>query len=73
MALHPEVQKKAQAELDRALGSICLPDFKDRPSLTYIEAIYREVLRWAPPALLSLPHAVINDDYYQGYLIPKGE
>lgn len=47
MLLYPEVQRKAQAELDR----ICierLPDFDDYDSLPYIEAIFLEALRWNP-------------------------
>jgi Cytochrome P450 len=46
MALYPEVQKKAQAEIDTAIGSNRLPDFHDRPSLPYINAIVKELSRW---------------------------
>ncbi|KAF8959259.1 cytochrome P450 [Flammula alnicola] len=72
MAIHPEVQKKAQEEIDRVVGSARLPDFGDRPSLPYTEAIYREVLRWRPPLPLGVPHCLSEDDYYKGYFIPKG-
>lgn len=47
MVLHPEVQRKAQEELDRVLGG-ALPNFSHRESLPYIEAIVKEVLRWLP-------------------------
>ena len=46
MALYPEVQKKAQAEIDAVVGAHRLPDFEDRPSLTYINAIVKESMRW---------------------------
>jgi len=46
MALYPEVQKKAQAELDAVVGPNRLPDFEDRPSLPYINAILKESMRW---------------------------
>ena len=46
MALYPEVQKKAQAEMDAVVGSHRLPDFEDRPSLPYINAIIKESMRW---------------------------
>ncbi|KAF8957569.1 cytochrome P450 [Flammula alnicola] len=72
MAIHPEVQRKAQEEIDRIVGFARLPDFRDRPSLPYIEAIYREVLRWRPPVPLAVPHKLTEDDYYKGYFIPKG-
>ena len=46
MALHPEVQKKAQAEIDAVVGPDRLPDIEDRPSLPYINALIKELLRW---------------------------
>ncbi|KAF8957568.1 cytochrome P450 [Flammula alnicola] len=72
MAIHPEVQKKAQEEIERVVGTMRLPNFGDRRSLPYIEAIYREVLRWKPPIPLGVPHSLTEDDYYKGYFIPKG-
>jgi len=56
MALHPEVMKKAQAELDTIVGVGRLPEFSDRQSLLYLEAIYKEVLRWFPAAPTGLLH-----------------
>ena len=47
MVLYPEYQVKAREEIDRVVGSVRLPDFGDRPSLPYIEAIIQEVLRYA--------------------------
>jgi cytochrome P450 len=46
MTLFPEVQKKAQAEIDAIVGTDRLPSFADRDSLPYIEALVKEVLRW---------------------------
>ena len=46
MALHPEVQAKARAELDRVIGTNRLPDFDDEEDLPYITAIVREILRF---------------------------
>ncbi|KAJ3553128.1 hypothetical protein NM688_g3784 [Phlebia brevispora] len=45
MLFHPEVQKRAQAELDRVVGQDRLPTFDDEQSLPYISAIVKEVLR----------------------------
>jgi cytochrome P450 len=55
MALYPEVQKKAQAEIDAVVGPDRLPDFHDRPSLPYINAIVKESSRWNLVAPLSMP------------------
>ena len=48
MVLHPEVQAKAQADIDRVVGKDRLPDFDDRPALPYVDAILRETMRWYP-------------------------
>ena len=44
MILYPEVQKRAQAEIDGVVGSSRLPNFDDRKSLPYVEALFREVV-----------------------------
>jgi len=54
MVLHPEVQAKAQADIDRVIGKDRLPDFDDRPELPYLDAILRETLRWHPAVPLGL-------------------
>ncbi|KDQ23142.1 hypothetical protein PLEOSDRAFT_1021796, partial [Pleurotus ostreatus PC15] len=41
MTLHPEVQKKAQKELDDIVGNGRLPTFNDRPYLPYIDCIIK--------------------------------
>lgn len=72
MILHPRVQAKAQAEIDTVVDSTKLPTFEDRPSLPYVEAILREILRWMPSLPLAVPHATLEDDVFEGYFIPKG-
>ncbi|PYI09628.1 putative cytochrome P450 [Aspergillus sclerotiicarbonarius CBS 121057] len=72
MALNPDVQTKAQEELDRVLGPYTLPCAADRPKLPYINAIVKESLRWYPVAPMGLPHLCTKEDEYQGYRIPKG-
>ncbi|KAG2353180.1 cytochrome P450 [Suillus spraguei] len=72
MVLYPDVQKRAQAEIDSVVGRDRLPTFEDRESLPYIEAILRETFRWEPVVPLGVPHATTSDDIYDGYFIPKG-
>ncbi|THU85080.1 cytochrome P450 [Dendrothele bispora CBS 962.96] len=68
----PEVQMRAQEELDRVVGRSRLPSFADIKHLPYIRAIVKEVLRWRPAVPVGVPHIPIEDDYYEGYFIPKG-
>ncbi|KAJ7366948.1 cytochrome P450 [Mycena albidolilacea] len=72
MALHPDIQKKAQIEIEASTGAHRLPEFEDRPSMPFVEALYREVMRWKPPVPLGVAHATSEDDIYNGYFIPKG-
>ncbi|KIJ48648.1 hypothetical protein M422DRAFT_247505 [Sphaerobolus stellatus SS14] len=72
MILYPEVQRKAQAELDTVVGSDRLVDFNDQPDLPYIGAIFKEVLRWRPLLPQAAAHATTRDDIIGEYFIPKG-
>jgi cytochrome P450 len=59
MVLYPEVQAKAQREID----SLCtgrLPDFSDYSYLPYVDAILKETLRWHPVAPLGEIHAQLR-------------
>lgn len=72
MALHPEIQRRAQQELDKVLAEGSMPDFSDRPRLPYIEALCRELFRWHPVAPQGVAHCADADIIYNGYIIPKG-
>lgn len=45
MVLFPEVQKRAQAEIDLLVGSDRMPTWEDRDSLPYIRGCVEETLR----------------------------
>lgn len=87
MILHPDVQRKAQKELDAILIEGRLPNLTDKASLPYIDCILKEVYRWRPVAPLSMvffpqsfivfiglvdAHTSLVDDVYQGCIIPAG-
>lgn len=73
MCLNPDVQRKAQEEIDRVVGHDRYPDWSDEGNLPYLAAIVNETLRWRPAfALGGPPHAPIEDDVFNGFLFPKG-
>uniref|UniRef100_A0A8H7Y934 O-methylsterigmatocystin oxidoreductase n=1 Tax=Psilocybe cubensis TaxID=181762 RepID=A0A8H7Y934_PSICU len=72
MAMYPDAQRNAQAELDAVVGSHRLPDFSDRDSLPYINAVIKESMRWNQVLPLAIGHMATEDDEYDGYFIPRG-
>lgn len=73
MISFPDVQRKAQEELDRDVGPSRSPTWEDESNLPYCKALIKEVLRWRPVAVLGgTPHASTEDDVYEGFFIPSG-
>ena len=48
MALNPNFQRRAQAELDAVIGPGGLPDFNHKTDLPFVHAIVKDTLRWQP-------------------------
>ncbi|KAF8337893.1 cytochrome P450 [Cantharellus anzutake] len=71
MVLRPEVQRKAQREIDSIIGTDRLPTLSDRERLPYVEAVFKETLRWQPIVPLAVPYLSGADFVCKGYLIPK--
>ena len=72
MAIHPEIQEKAQDEIDQLLEGERLPTLADQDDLPYISALLKEIYRWHTPLPISIPKTLTQDDNYKGYHIPKG-
>jgi cytochrome P450 len=72
MTMYPEVQRKAQEEIDDVVGRDRMPTIADLDSMPYIRAMVRETLRWRPVDPMGLQHQTSEDDEYNGYFIPKG-
>ncbi|RPD77561.1 cytochrome P450 [Lentinus tigrinus ALCF2SS1-7] len=72
MSLYPDVQKLAQAELDSVVGRSRMPEPEDRDRLPYVDALVKETLRWYPAVPMGVARRVMENDEYNGYLIPGG-
>ncbi|KAJ2894787.1 uncharacterized protein MKZ38_007216 [Zalerion maritima] len=69
----PDPMKKAQAEIDAVVGSSRSPHWDDGPQLPYVNAFVQEVFRWRSVAIIGgQPHSPTQDDWYKGWLIPRG-
>ena len=87
MTLYPEVQERAQRELDDVIGRDRLPSFSDKSRLPFVSKVVKETLRWKAVSplgqytifsgsftdcLTGVPHATVENDVYRGGFIPKG-
>ncbi|OCL15379.1 cytochrome P450 [Glonium stellatum] len=72
MRAFSETLLPAWEELDRVVGTQRSPTFDDEPNLPYVKAFVKEVFRWRSVAIIGgQPHSPTEDDYYNGWLIPK--
>uniref|UniRef100_A0A0D3FPC9 Uncharacterized protein n=1 Tax=Oryza barthii TaxID=65489 RepID=A0A0D3FPC9_9ORYZ len=69
---HPEILKKAQAEIDMSVRNSRLISVVDVHRLGYLQCIINETLRMYPAAPLLLPHESSADCKVGGYHIPSG-
>ncbi|KAL1849924.1 hypothetical protein VTK73DRAFT_9787 [Phialemonium thermophilum] len=70
MALHPEWQRRVQAEVDRVCGDR-MPTLKDFADLPTVRACLKETVRWRSGVPLGVPHQAERDDEYRGVKIKK--
>ncbi|KAK9684460.1 hypothetical protein RND81_10G211800 [Saponaria officinalis] len=73
MVLHPDIQAKAQAEIDSVVGPNNPVSDSDLPKLPYLLAILKETLRVHPPGpLLSWARLAVHDTQIGQHFIPAG-
>ena len=61
---HPEIQRRAQEDLDRVVGRDRPPTFEDEKDLPFCHAIIKEVERMHNPFWLGTPHVASEDFVY---------
>uniref|UniRef100_A0A7I4FFA2 Uncharacterized protein n=1 Tax=Physcomitrium patens TaxID=3218 RepID=A0A7I4FFA2_PHYPA len=69
---NPDVQVKAQQELDQVVGQDRVVTEADFSQLPYLQAVAKEALRLHPPTPLMLPHKATETVKIGGYDVPKG-
>lgn len=73
MVLHPDVQAKAQQEIDACVGGGRPVQDSDIPNLPYLQRIVKEALRLHPPGpLLSWARLSTRDVHVGKLLVPAG-
>ncbi|XP_023513565.1 cytochrome P450 78A3-like [Cucurbita pepo subsp. pepo] len=73
MVVHKEEQEKVQEELDKVVGRSRAVVESDIPSLEYLTAVVKEVLRLHPPGpLLSWARLARSDTVVDGHHVPRG-
>lgn len=72
MIMFPDVQRRAQSEIDTVVGVGRLPNAEDREQLPYLAALVKEALRWLPVVPVATTHVAQEELTYSGYRIPKG-
>ncbi|NWI68606.1 CP2DH protein, partial [Todus mexicanus] len=72
LLLHPEIQRKVQAEIDKVIGRERSPTMMDQASMPYTNAVIHEVQRYGDIVPVGLPHMTYRDTELQGFFIPKG-
>lgn len=71
LALYPEVQTKAQAEVDSVTLGERLPKYSDRERLPYVTALVKELYRFPGVLNAGFPHRITQDIEYEGYIFPE--
>ncbi|XP_016429428.1 cytochrome P450 2M1-like [Sinocyclocheilus rhinocerous] len=72
MMKHPDVQERVQREIDEVVGQDRWPSVEDRQNLPYTDAVIHEIQRYMDLAPIAIPHKMMCDTEYNGYIIPKG-
>ncbi|XP_062422144.1 steroid 17-alpha-hydroxylase/17,20 lyase isoform X1 [Pungitius pungitius] len=69
---HPEVQQRAQEELDEQVGGERAVSMSDRSRLPYLDCVINEGMRIRPVSPVLIPHSAMTDSSIGGHPVPRG-
>uniref|UniRef100_A0A2I3HYH1 Cytochrome P450 n=1 Tax=Nomascus leucogenys TaxID=61853 RepID=A0A2I3HYH1_NOMLE len=68
---HPAVEARIHEEINQVIGPHRLPRVDDRVKMPYTDAVIHEIQRLVDIVPMGVPHNVIRDTQFRGYLLPK--
>jgi cytochrome P450 len=72
LAKYPEIQRRAQQEIENVVGKDKTVELSDRTNLPYIQALVYDLMRFADIHPIGVLHSPTEDAVVDGHDIPEG-
>jgi len=72
LAKNPEVQRKAQEEMNQVVGENAKVTLADRQNMPYVQAMIMDLIRLSDIHPIGVMHSPSRDTIIDGYHVPKG-